>query len=148
MFHIALYQPEIPQNTGNIVRLSVGVGAEVHLIPPLGFSLEDRYLKRAGLDYWQHARVTVEESLENLLERFEPERTFFFSKFATRSFWDVEYAAGDLFVFGRESDGLPEAIHRRFPEQMLLIPLSGPIRSHNLGNAAAIVVYEALRQLR
>ncbi len=148
MLHIALFQPEIPQNTGNIVRLSVGVGAEVHLIPPLGFSLEDRYLKRAGLDYWRHARVTVEESLESLLKRFEPDRTFFFSKYATRSYWDVDYAADDLFVFGRESKGLPETIHQRFPDQLLAIPLSGPIRSHNLGNAAAIVVYEALRQLR
>jgi tRNA (cytidine/uridine-2'-O-)-methyltransferase len=148
MFHIALYQPEIPQNTGNIVRISVGVGAEVHLIPPLGFSLEDRYLKRAGLDYWQHAKVTVEESLESLLERFSAERTFFFSKFATRSYWDVSYADGDLFVFGRESTGLPAEIHQHHADQLLKIPLEGPIRSHNLGNAAAIVVYEAMRQLR
>ncbi len=148
MFHLALYQPEIPQNTGNIVRLSVGVGAEVHLIPPLGFSLEDRYLKRAGLDYWQHARVTVEDSLETLLERFPADRIHFFSKFATRSFWEVSYGSEDLFVFGRESTGLPEFIHQQYAERMLTIPLEGPIRSHNLANAAAIVVYEALRQLR
>lgn len=148
MLHIALFQPEIPQNTGNIVRLSVGVGAEVHLIPPLGFSLEDRYLKRAGLDYWKHARVTVEESLESLLERFPVEHTYFFSKFATRSFWEAEYGPDDLLVFGRESTGLPDAIHQQYAERMFTIPLHGPIRSHNLGNAAAIVVYEALRQLR
>ena len=145
MFHIALYQPEIPQNTGNIVRLSVGLGADVHLIPPLGFSLEDRYLKRAGLDYWKDARVHVETSLSDLLKR-NTGNAWFFSAHATRDYWDASFEPGDLFVFGQECCGLPDFVHAGHSQQLLTIPMWGPIRSLNLSNSVALVLYEAMRQ--
>jgi tRNA (cytidine/uridine-2'-O-)-methyltransferase len=147
LFHIGLYQPEIPQNTGNIVRLSVGSGCQVHLIPPLGFSLADRYLKRAGLDYWQYARVTVENNLEELLSRFPREKIHLFSKRGRKLYWEVEYAAGDLLLFGRECCGLPPETMAKYSGQIVTIPQLGPIRSHNLANSVALGVYEGLRQL-
>ena len=147
MFHVVLLEPEIPQNTGNIGRLCVGTGCRLHLIKPLGFLLEDRYMKRAGLDYWQHLEWLVHEDFDEFLDSAKPERMFLFSKKATRPYWDVSFRKGDYLVFGKETLGLPESILEQYPDHTLQIPMTGPTRSINLANSVAVAVYEGLRQL-
>ena len=148
-FNLVLFEPEIPQNTGTIGRLAVSTGSRLHLIEPLGFSLEDKYLKRAGLDYWAHLAPAVHRNWEAFLTAERPERLFFLSTHGKKSFFDAEFRPGDYLVFGRESAGLPPEFHRRYGEKMWQIPMPGEFsRSLNLANAVSIVLYEALRQNR
>ena len=147
-FHIVLVAPEIPQNTGTIGRLAVSTGAALHLIDPLGFSLEDKYLKRAGLDYWRHLELRRYPDWEAFLAAAGKEaRLLFFSTHGEKSFFDETYRPGDYLVFGRESAGLPAEFYVRYRESLRAIPMPGEhSRSLNLANAVSIVLYEALRQ--
>jgi len=146
--NIVLYQPEIPANSGNIARLSVAAACELHLIRPLGYVLSDRYLKRAGLDYWPHVKLNIYDGLDQLIEKYPGSRFFYFSTKAGRPYTQVHYKEGDFLVFGPESRGLPEEILKNYEENALTIPMFGPVRSINLSTAVGVVVYEALRQLR
>lgn len=145
-FHIVLFQPEIPQNTGNIGRTCVGTGCHLHLIEPLGFEITDKHLKRSGLDYWPHLTW---KRYPNLMEWQSQHkgRVFYFSKKAERSYTDVAFEKGDAFVFGPETKGLPEDMLRVHDAHALKMPLYGPIRSLNLATAVAVAIYEGLRQL-
>lgn len=148
-FKIVLLEPEIPQNTGNIGRTCVGTDSELHLIEPFGFEITDKNLKRAGLDYWQYLTWKTYPHFEAWFAQVkDPSRIFFFTTKATRSYFDVEFQMGDSFVFGRETKGLPPEILQRFPQQLVKIPQYGPVRSLNVATAAAIALYEGLRQTR
>ena len=148
MFDVILYQPEIPPNTGNIIRLCANTGARLHLVKPLGFSLEDKQLLRAGLDYHEFATITVHESWADCVERFKDRRLFAVSTKGTQRYDLVDYAAGDAFVFGPESRGLPPEILGSVSEQRCLrVPMVPGNRSLNLSNAVAVVLYEAWRQV-
>ena len=148
MLHVILYQPEIPPNTGNAIRLCANTGARLHLIRPLGFTLDDKRLRRAGLDYHEYAAVAVHDDLDHCLDELATPRLFAFSKFATRRHTDVHYRAGDALLFGRETSGLPDAIHDAIaPDHRLRLPMQPDSRSLNLSNAVAVAVYEAWRQL-
>ena len=145
--HVALFEPEIPPNTGNIIRLCANTGARLHLIQPLGFSLDDRALRRAGLDYHEWVDLTVYESLEAFLDSVQPARLLAFSTFATRSYHTVVYGAEDALLFGPETRGLPKSLLRSLPEaQRLRLPMRPGNRSLNLSNAVAVTVFEAWRQ--
>jgi len=149
MFNIVLVEPEIPPNTGNVIRLAANAGARLHLVRPLGFDLTDKQLRRAGLDYHEYAPLTVHDSFEALLERERPppKRMFALTTRASRLYTEVGYAAGDWLVFGAETRGLAAAVRDRFAEtQRLRLPMRPGNRSLNLGNAVAVVVYEAWRQ--
>lgn len=145
--HIVLYEPEIPQNTGNIARTCAATGSVLHLIKPLGFSLEDKYLKRAGLDYWRMMRYEVHENFEELMGKYPGARMHFLSTKAPRSYTEAAYGPDDFLVFGRESRGLPESLLSRVYDRCLRIPMVPGARSLNLSNSVAIVLYEALRTL-
>ncbi len=146
--HVVLVAPEIPQNTGAIGRLCVCTGARLHLIKPLGFKLDAAYVRRAGLDYWQHVPLTVHEDWEAFLAAARPPRLIFLSTKGPRCYLDCRFAPGDFLVFGNETSGLPPAFYARYADALHTIPMPGPHpRSHNLANAVAIVVYEAYRQL-
>ena len=147
-FHIVLVAPEIPQNTGTIGRLAVSTDAVLHLVDPLGFSLEDKYLKRAGLDYWHFLDLRRHRDWEEFLgAKEEDARMLFFSTHGERSYFDETYVPGDYLVFGRESAGLPPEFYDRYRDSLRLIPMPGAhSRSLNLANAVSIVLYEALRQ--
>jgi tRNA (cytidine/uridine-2'-O-)-methyltransferase len=148
-FRIVLVEPEIPQNTGNIGRTCVGTGAELHLIEPFGFEITDKNLKRAGLDYWQYLHWFKYPNFEAWKQTVpNMERVFFFSTKATKSYFDVKYEPGDYLVFGRETRGLSAEIIEAYPEQLVKIPQYGPVRSLNVATAAAIALYEGLRQTR
>ena len=148
-FNIVLFQPEIPQNTGTIGRLAVSTNCRLHLIEPLGFSLEDKFLKRAGLDYWQYLSPSIHASWEDFLASEKPERMFFISTHGEKSFFDTEYSVGDYLIFGRESAGLPKEFYEKYQSDMRLIPMPGEhSRSLNLANAVSITLYEAMRQNR
>ena len=147
MFHVVLYQPEIPPNTGNVIRLAANTGCRLHLVEPLGYSLDDRQLKRAGLDYHEMARVTVHGGWAECRAALKG-RFFAFSTKAQRSAYDVRFERDDVFVFGPETSGLPEPVLREFaPESRLKLPMRPGNRSLNLSNAVAVAVYEAWRQL-
>ncbi len=146
--HVVLFQPEIPPNTGSIARLCAATESSLHLIGPLGFKIDDKHLKRAGLDYWKFVDVRLHKSWENFLEMHGKERIFFFSKKAKRSYIKAEFQAGDFLVFGPETRGLPEELLATNQERAYVIPMmSEGVRSLNLSNAVSIVLYEALRQL-
>ena len=147
MFHVVLHKPEIPPNTGNLMRLCVNTGNRLHLIRPLGFDLDDARLRRAGLDYREYADVAVHDTLAAFLEEVEPVRLFAYTQHAETLYTHVDYADGDALLFGSESIGLPSEVldHPRVIER-LRIPIAPGGRSLNLANAAAIVVYEAWRQ--
>jgi len=148
MFDVILHQPQIPPNTGNVIRLCANVGARLHLVAPLGFTLEDRQLRRAGLDYREYAPVRVHESLETALSAIAPARLFALSTRGTTAYDRPRYAAGDAFLFGNETAGLPEHVLRQAPpERRLRLPMRPRNRSLNLSNAVAVVVFEAWRQL-
>jgi tRNA (cytidine/uridine-2'-O-)-methyltransferase len=148
MFDVILYQPEIPPNTGNIIRLCANTGARLHLVKPLGFSLEDKQLLRAGLDYHEFATITVHESWADCVECFKGRRLFVVSTKGTQRYDLVDYAAGDVFVFGPESRGLPDEIRESVPAQQLIrVPMVPGNRSLNLSNTVAVVIYEAWRQV-
>jgi tRNA (cytidine/uridine-2'-O-)-methyltransferase len=141
-----LHQPEIPYNTGSVGRTCVAVGAKLWLVRPLGFRVDDYYLRRAGLDYWEHLEWEVVEDWTALRSRLPTERCWFFSKTASREYTDVTYEQGDVLVFGSESSGLPPSLLEEQRERALRIPIRTAVRSLNLSNAAAVVMYEALRQ--
>lgn len=147
MFHIVLFEPEIPPNTGNIIRLCANTGVHLHLIEPLGFELDDSRLKRAGLDYHEYARLQVHADLDSFIAAVQPTRVFALSTHGKTHFYQHTYQPGDAFLFGPESRGLPKSLREAMPaQQVVRIPLQPGNRSLNLSNAAAIVVYEALRQ--
>ncbi len=144
--HIVLYQPEIPQNTGNIARTCAATGAALHLIRPLGFEIDDRKLKRAGLDYWDKLDITYYENAEAFFERHSGEALFCFSTKAPRPYTAVTYPMETWLMFGPETRGLPEDVIRRYGETAVRIPMRPTLRSLNLSNSVAIAVYEVLRQ--
>lgn len=147
MFHVVLFQPEIPGNTGNIIRLCANTGARLHLLRPLGFDLEDSKLRRAGLDYHEWADMRVHDSLEAFLAEVRPPRLFAFTTRGSRPYHDLAVAAGDAFLFGPETRGLPPEVLATFPpERRLRLPMRPQSRSLNLSNSVAVVVYEAWRQ--
>ena len=149
--NVVLVAPEIPPNTGNIARLTAATGCRLHLVEPLGFSLEDRYVRRAGLDYWPHVDLRVHPSWEALVaaERPERDRTWLFSTKGSRSHWEADYRPGDFLVFGREADGLPERLLGELEDRIVTIPHDRRrVRSLNLANSVAVAVYEALRPHR
>jgi tRNA (cytidine/uridine-2'-O-)-methyltransferase len=147
--HIVLVEPEIPQNTGNIARLCVLTECALHLVGKLGFSTSDYYLRRAGLDYWEHLTVAYHDSLQALQQAAPSGRFFYVSTKALRLYTEVQYRWEDYLVFGNETRGLPRALIESHPETAIRIPMWGTKpRSHNLSNAAAIVAYEALRQIK
>lgn len=148
--HIVLFEPLFPANTGNIARTCAGTNTALHLIKPLGFSTDDKHMKRAGLDYWDKVKITYHDDLPAFLATIpDMEKLYIVSKFANHDYTDVDYTgAGDhYFLFGKETTGLPEAFMRRYPENAIRIPQNDDnIRALNLSNSAAIVIYEALRQ--
>ena len=144
---VVLFQPEIPQNTGNIARTCVATDSKLWLVRPLGFQLDEKRLRRAGLDYWQHLEVEVVDSWEHFLEQTPSERVWFFSRFATNSFSEVTYQKGDCLVFGSESNGLPASVMQNEKERLLRIPTHENVRSLNLSCAVAVAGYEAVRGL-
>ena len=148
MFHLVLLEPEIPHNAGAAGRLALATGSTLHLVEPFGFSLDDKQVRRAGLDYWNEVKLRVWKSLGAIQEAADASARFWFlSTKAKRSAWEVEFRPGDYLVFGRETKGLPESLIEREAESTLRIPMvPGGTRSLNLSTAVAIVVYEAIRQ--
>ncbi len=147
MFHVVLFQPEIPPNTGNIIRLCANTGCQLHLVEPLGFELDDKRLRRAGLDYHEYATVTRHASLESCLATLAGGRILALTTKANNSYAEMDYQAGDVLLFGPESRGLPtEVLASLPPEQLLRLPMRPGCRSLNLSNAVAVTVYEAWRQ--
>jgi tRNA (cytidine/uridine-2'-O-)-methyltransferase len=147
MFHIALVEPEIPPNTGNIARLCAATFTSLHIVGVTGFRMDDRTLRRSGLDYWDQVKLHRHIDLEHLAESLPDSRFLYFTTKATRTYTDWEYADEDCFVFGRETRGLPEDLLRRNWERCLTIPMPNPeVRSLNLATSVGIVLYEALRQ--
>lgn len=144
---IVLLNPEIPPNTGNISRLCVACDVGLHLVKPLGFSLSDRHLKRAGLDYWEHLKLTVHESLDDFFKSVSGNFYFFSSK-GEKNYTDIKYLDGDYLIFGAETLGFPSVVFEKYNGKIYKIPMFGKVRCLNLSNAVAIVVYEALRQAR
>ena len=147
MFHVVLYQPEIPPNTGNIIRLCANTGTQLHLVKPLGFDLEDKKLRRAGLDYREWASVVEHETFDNFREQVKPGRIWAVSTRGSRCYSEVQYQPQDAFLFGPETRGLPGSLlENAGPERVIRIPMVTQSRSLNLSNSAAVVVYEAWRQ--
>jgi tRNA (cytidine/uridine-2'-O-)-methyltransferase len=149
MFHIVLVEPEIPPNTGNVIRLAANTGCTLHLVEPLGFSMDDRLLRRAGLDYHEYAKVLRHRDWQALIdaERPAPERMFALTTRGTRAVHDVAFRPGDWLVFGSETRGLAPELRERFPDpQRLRLPMKEGQRSLNLSNAVAVTVFEAWRQ--
>ena len=150
MFNVVLVEPEIPPNTGNIGRLCLAADAHLHLIKPLGFSIDDKTLRRAGLDYWQHVKVSLWESWDDFCQRGkEPgARCFFLTTKTQRPYYEVAFQSGDYLVFGRETKGLPESLLAAHADDLLTIPMRPEARSLNLATAVAIVLFDAMRQMR
>lgn len=148
MFEIVLYEPEIPPNTGNIIRLCANTGAALHLIEPLGFKLEDKQLKRAGLDYHEYANLTLHKNWTDFKNAMTGKRMFALTTKGSQHYAKVAFKAGDVFIFGPETRGLPEEVRAEFaPEHRLRLPMLANSRSLNLSNSAAVLLYEAWRQL-
>lgn len=145
--HVVLHEPEIPPNTGNIGRTCVAIAAKLWLVRPLGFSLDDYHLRRAGLDYWEHLEWEAVNSWQDLLARLPRPPTWLLSARASRHYTSVEYRRGDVLVFGSESRGLPRALLDADPDKVLTIRSRPQVRSLNLSSAAAVVCYEAIRQM-
>ncbi len=146
--HIVLVKPEIPHNTGAIGRLCVGLDCPLHLIRPLGFHLSDQYVQRAGLDYWEHLRLTVHDTWDSFLAAAQPPRLFFLSTRGEKTLYDCSFQPGDALVFGNEGQGLPEPFYTRYGDRLFKIPMPGEhARSINLANAVSIAAYEAYRQI-
>lgn len=146
--HVVLVQPEIPPNTGSIARLCAATNTPLHLVAPLGFKIDDKHLKRAGLDYWKYVDVRLHESWEDFLRKHDRNQLLYFSKRATQSYTRACYQEGDFLVFGPETRGLPQELLDANAKRAYRIPMMGRgVRSLNLSNAVSIVLYEALRQL-
>ena len=145
---IVLVNPDIPGNTGNVGRTCVATKTKLHLIEPIGFSLDDRLLKRAGLDYWKDLEIQVHPSFSKCMqeESMRGRPIFLFSRFAKKSLWETEFPRSGILVFGSETQGLPESIKDHDDAQLVGIPMTGPVRSLNLSTAVGIALYEALRQ--
>jgi len=145
--HVVLFQPEIPQNTGNIGRTCVAVNAKLWIVEPASFQITDKQVRRAGLDYWPHLDLEMVPDWELFLSKINTKRLFFFSKFAKRTVWDVQFQKGDVFVFGRESSGLPSSILDPDDPRSLRLPTTQQVRSLNLATTVGIALYEQQRQL-
>ena len=146
MFHIVLVEPEIPQNAGNIARTCAATGTHLHMIRPLGFEVTDKYLKRAGLDYWHLVDISYYDSFDELREKYPTSRFFFFTTKGRHRYSDVCFQDGDFLVFGKETRGLPEELLLQNEKTCLRIPMFSEARSLNLSNSVAVALYEALRQ--
>lgn len=146
--NIVLHQPEIPGNTGAVGRTCVAVGAKLWLVRPLGFRIDEKSLKRAGLDYWQHLDWEVADSWNHLVEQTAMPRTWYFSRFAARDYTEVDFQTGDMLVFGAETTGLPKKILEANPERCLRIPTTNLVRSLNLATSVGVAAFEAFRQIR
>lgn len=146
LLNVVLYQPDIPQNTGNIGRTCVAVGAKLWLIRPLGFRLDEKHLRRAGMDYWQHLDWEAVDSWEDVHDRLPDANVWCLTKFATRLVWDADFQTGDILLFGSESRGLPDRIREKQPGRNLKLPMTELVRSLNLASTVNTVVYEAVRQ--
>ncbi|HAQ06459.1 MAG TPA: tRNA (uridine(34)/cytosine(34)/5-carboxymethylaminomethyluridine(34)-2'-O)-methyltransferase TrmL [Bacillus bacterium] len=147
--HVVLYQPLIPANTGNIARTCAGTDTALHLIRPLGFSTDDKALKRAGLDYWEHVKIHYYDSLDDFFEKNQGSEFFYVTKFGEKAHSDFDYSSAEkefFFIFGRETTGLPKDLIEENIDRCLRLPMNQNIRSLNLSNTAAILIYEALRQ--
>jgi len=145
-FHIVLVNPEIPANTGNIARTCAATGTVLHLVRPLGFQTDDRTLKRAGLDYWHAVQVEYHDSFQEVVDQYPEGRFFMATTKASKRMDEYRFRDGDFFVFGKETSGLPKELLDAHPDSLMRLPMTGAVRSLNLSNSAAIVVYEALRQ--
>jgi len=145
-FHIVLVEPEIPANTGNIARTCAATGAHLHLVRPLGFSTDDKQLKRAGLDYWHSVNIQYYDSFAELQEKNSTANFYYASTKAKKMYSDVSYQDGDFIVFGKETKGLPEELIYSNIENCIKMPMTDAVRSLNLSNSAACILYEALRQ--
>ena len=146
--HVVLYQPQIPQNTGNIGRTCVALRARLWIVRPTAFRLDASHLRRAGLDYWDHLHWSAVDSWSEISQRFPPEKMWLVTKFGSVKYCDASFAQGDALVFGSETDGLPESMRERHPmSRQISLPMPGPVRSLNLATAAGIVMYEAYRQV-
>ena len=146
LLHVVLYQPEIPQNTGNIGRTCVAVGAKLWMVRPLGFRLDDRYLKRAGMDYWQHLDWEAVDGWDEIERKLAGHTFWLFTKHGTQAPWQPEYQRGDVLVFGSESSGLPERLHTAHAGHELRFPMHAEVRSLNLASTVNAAVYECVRQ--
>tara|TARA_R100000656_G_scaffold14486_1_gene14387 strand:- start:386 stop:856 length:471 start_codon:yes stop_codon:yes gene_type:complete len=148
IFNIVLVAPEIPGNTGSIGRTCLALGARLHLVRPYGFSLDEKEVRRAGLDYWKHVDLVEYDSIEEVLEKNKPEQIFYFSKKATKPLFEAKFNRGCFLVFGKETAGLDDDLMEKNKERLLTLPIySDHVRSLNLSNAATAVAYEALRQI-
>lgn len=145
--NVVLYQPKIPQNTGNVVRTCAAVGAKLHLIRPLGFSVRDRYLKRAGLDYWHLVEIVIHDTMDDFFEKTLGKNLNFITKKARQSYEKIDFSGDVFLVFGKETSGLPEELLRKNWDRCFRIPMKAEARSLNLSNAVAVVVYEACRHV-
>lgn len=145
--HIALIEPRIPPNTGNIARLCAATDTPLHLIEPLGFSLDDKHVKRAGLDYWDRVDLWIHPNWFRFRDAISRDRCLYFSAHADRDYRDAPFASNSVLIFGSETDGLPQKILDKHPERCYRIPMPGEVRSLNLANAVSVVLYEGLRQL-
>lgn len=146
MFNIVLVEPEIPQNTGNIARTCAATGCTLHLVKPLGFEISDKYLKRAGLDYWQYVTVKIWDNVEQLFAAYPEGKFYFFTTKGRHRHDEAHFCEGDFLVFGKETKGLPEELLMQNEKTCVRIPMLGDLRSLNLSNSVAIAVYEGLRQ--
>ncbi len=146
MMHIVLHEPEIPQNTGNIVRTCSATGSVLHLIKPLGFSIDDRQLKRAGLDYWHNTDIRVHESFDEFLDKTPGLNRWLFTTKGGKPYHTARFQDGDCLVFGKETAGLPDGIRELYPDACLRLPMIPDTRSLNLSNSVAVALFEALRQ--
>ena len=148
-FNIVLIEPEIPNNTGNIGRLALASGSNLHLVKPFGFEIHDSRLKRAGLDYWQHLNVTIYESIEEFFSKNKDSKMVFLSSHGVKNHWDIDFEDNIFLIFGKESVGLPKSIMEKNSDKIFKIPLySKHVRSLNLANAVSIVIYEGLKQMQ
>jgi tRNA (cytidine/uridine-2'-O-)-methyltransferase len=147
MFNVVLFQPLIPQNTGTVARLTAATNTFLHIIEPMGFEISDRYLKRAGLDYWPWVKLTIHKSWDDFIELEKPETINLYTKHATQPYWEAKHQKGDYLVFGNEERGLSPELHEKYPDRRYLIPMENPnVRSINLSCAVSTVLYEAIRQ--
>ena len=144
--HVVLVEPEIPPNTGNVSRTCAVTGTTLHLIEPMGFSIDERQLKRAGLDYWQHVDLRVHASLDHFMRSVQEKSIWLLTTKGSQRYSDITYEPDDYLMFGRETAGLPQWLLAKYPEKCVRIPMGTDLRSLNLSNSVAIVLYEALRQ--
>jgi tRNA (cytidine/uridine-2'-O-)-methyltransferase len=148
MFNLVLVEPEIPPNTGNVARLALATGSTLHLVQPLGFSIDDRQLRRAGMDYWKNVNVKLWENFDEFERKIEPSaRRFFFSTKVEKPYWEIQFSPKDYLIFGRETKGLAASLLARHAQQAFRIPMLPEARSLNLATAVAIVLFEGMRQV-